>query len=390
MEEFVKKAICGIILLFLIFNYSYAYSDIDKNHWAYEDVDILSKKGILSGYPDGSFKPENNMTRAEFITILIKIIEPNADVSSTLEYWAEGTIRLAKEKNILIDSDYSEFDPDKDITRREICLMLYRSIKDFSKINLEILDNKKFFSDIDFYNEEEIRITSILSHLGILNGYPDKTARLNKNSTRAETCSFINNFMKSSCNLVSILNDSETILYEGDIPVTIKLPEKLRRKRYSKDIPYITTEIKEIDMFEFNCPPDKYKDVFKQFTEGDNKYLSYRQKFGENNYVLAVQFSTTNNTYNDELYGGYEFLHVSFPEEEIDIIDAFDTDEIARQVEGNANVGMLIYPGETMDTSAFYVINKLPKNKIRFDRDITDLYTSFHSLIINLEGWVIK
>ena len=382
----MKKAICGIILMFFIFNYSYGYSDIGEKYWAYEAINILSDKNILSGYPDDSFRPDNNMTRAEFITMLIKIIEPNIDVSSNLGHWASNAIEIAKGKNILQANDYSEFDPDTYITRREICLMIYRSMEELDDVNTDKLDNKKYFCDISYDNNDEIRVTAILSHLGILNGYPDKTVRFDNNSTRAETCSFINNFMESRCNLLSMINDNEIVLYENDIATTIKLPEKLKKWRYSKDIPYLTTEIKEIDMFEFNNPPSKYKEIFNKFYGTDNKYLSYRKKFGENNYVVAILFNTKNNTFNEILYAGYEFLNISFPEDEIYIIDAFDTDEIIRQLEGNANVGEIVRPGESKDTSAFYIINKLPKTKIRFDRDITGINTSFHSLIVNLEG----
>lgn len=394
----MKKTICGIILVLLMANYSYAYSDIDNNHWAYNDINVLTEKGIISGYPDNSFKPENNITRAEFITILMKVLEPDADVSSITGYWAEGSIALAKAKDILRLEDYNEFNPDKSITRREICLMIYRSIKEFSNISIENINNKISFCDIDQSNEEEVKISLILSHLGILSGYPDKTVRFDSFSTRGELCAFINNFIKSKLNIITMINDSEAVFYEnGFASITnLELPQNLKKWQYTKDIPYATTKINEINMFSFNEPPEKYKDIFKQFEREDNKYLQYRKKFGENKYVIAIQFSTTNNTKNSEIYGGHEFLHISFPEEEISIVDAFDTSEIIRQLNKNANVGEVVKPGETLDTSAFYVVDRLPEIKIMLDRSITGLYnldikqyekvTSFHSLVINLES----
>jgi len=389
----VKKKAFIIILTSIIIclgNYSYGYNDVKEDHWAYNAIKDLTERKILSGYPDGAFCPENNITRAEFITILMKVIAPNIDISEDQSYWADGSIKLARNKKILIDNDYSEFDPTKDITRREVCTMLYRSMEELKDIDTENLSNKKEFIDININNNEDSKIVDILSHFEILNGYPDKTVRLNSFLSRAELCSLINNFMKSRCTLLSMINDNEVISYENDIASVkvSKLPEKLKKWKYSNDVPYLTTEIEEICMFAFDNPPDKYKDVFNQFYSFESDYLKYRKKFGENNYVIAVLFNTTNNTYNLDLYAGYEFLHLSFPEEDVDIIDAFDTDEITRQLSGNANVGESVEPSVTRNTSAFYVVNKLPETKIRFDRVITpsDKLPSFHSLIVELEG----
>lgn len=388
----MKKVIFIISLIFFMIctTCSYAYSDVDEGHWAYDTINDLSKKDVLSGYPDGSFRPENNITRAEFITILMRAIESNADVTNTLGFWAEKSIKLAEDKKILRLSEYSEFDPNKAITRREICLMLCRSIEGLDNISIDKLSNKKQFYDININNTEEMRITAILSHFGILNGYLDNTVRLDGLSSRAELCAFVNNFMKSRCILLSAVNDEEHILYENDIGIVnlLELPKELKKHKDLPDIPYLTTEVKEIAIFPFNSPPDCYNNLFEQIKNAGNKYLEYRKKFGENNYVIAVSFDTTNNTYEDELYAGYEFFRISFPEEKVNIVDAFDTDEIFRQSEGNANIGEIIAPGETHSTSAFYVVDLEPKSKIRFDRDLTGIYNldSFHSLIVNLEG----
>lgn len=387
-----------MLIIFCVLGSSYAYSDIEESYWGYEAITELTKKEILSGYPDGTFKPDNNMSRAEFITILIKIIEPNADVSVGSAYWAEGSIRVAKERNIILEDEYSHFEPDKDITRREICLMLYRGVEELKGINIDKMDRKIKFSDISENNAEEKVITDILSHIGVLTGYPDGSARLDKVSTRAETCCFINNFMKSRCILLSVINDQSVVLYENDVATVnaLKLPAILKKWKNSKDIPYVTTKITGITMFPFDNPAEKYKDVFETINTSYDRYLEYRKRFGEGNYVVAIEFETMNNTNKLKTYAGAEFLHISFPKEEISIIDIFDTDEMARQLNKNANVGQIVMPGEMWNTSAFYIVDTLPKEKIRLDRFITDLYdvdknqnysvNSFHSLIVNLGG----
>ena len=75
MEEIVRKTVRGIVLMLFIIsmiNCSYAYSDINNEHWAYEAINELTNKNILSGYPDGTFRPNSNITRAEFCSIIIR------------------------------------------------------------------------------------------------------------------------------------------------------------------------------------------------------------------------------------------------------------------------------------------------------------------------------
>lgn len=53
------------------------FSDMDKSHWGYEYVLALAKNGIMDGYEDGEFKPENRITRAEAMTAINKILGRN-------------------------------------------------------------------------------------------------------------------------------------------------------------------------------------------------------------------------------------------------------------------------------------------------------------------------
>jgi len=50
------------------------FADLDKSHWAYNEILALSKNGLVEGYEDGTFKPENNITRAEVMTVINKIL----------------------------------------------------------------------------------------------------------------------------------------------------------------------------------------------------------------------------------------------------------------------------------------------------------------------------
>lgn len=55
-------------------SYNAMYSDVSSNHWAFENIARVSEKMWLSGYPDGSFRPEASITRAEAMTVFVKFL----------------------------------------------------------------------------------------------------------------------------------------------------------------------------------------------------------------------------------------------------------------------------------------------------------------------------
>ena len=53
------------------------FPDLDKSHWAYEDILALNASGLMQGYEDGTYRPENRITRAEVMTVINKILGRN-------------------------------------------------------------------------------------------------------------------------------------------------------------------------------------------------------------------------------------------------------------------------------------------------------------------------
>ena len=76
-----------------------AFSDIE-GHWAEDDIVKFFNKGYIHGYPDGTFKPDKNITRAEAVTIINNIInaaEKESTVSDDVNeaHWAYSEIKKA-------------------------------------------------------------------------------------------------------------------------------------------------------------------------------------------------------------------------------------------------------------------------------------------------------
>ena len=96
------------------------FRDVNMNHWAYGVIEAVAKKGIIKGYPDGTFRPDRAITRAEFVTIACKtlgrgpfetpetiFISPYPDVYPT--HWAYHYILEASINHVVINPERQEW-----------------------------------------------------------------------------------------------------------------------------------------------------------------------------------------------------------------------------------------------------------------------------------------
>ncbi len=110
------------------------FTDVSAEHWAYDYIMKLSAGGILSGYPDGSFMPDGNITRAELTAVLCRAFGNGtaaeyqnglfSDVSA--DDWHSGYIAWASSVGFVNGYPDGSFLPDSDITREDICVILAR------------------------------------------------------------------------------------------------------------------------------------------------------------------------------------------------------------------------------------------------------------------------
>ena len=104
------------------------FPDVSSEDWFSADVKRLAEAGIVSGYPDGYFHPERDMTIAEFVKILVRT-DKNQTIKGSVrlypEHWASEFITVAYEQGVITDADLiAGFDPDRPITRAEMTKMM--------------------------------------------------------------------------------------------------------------------------------------------------------------------------------------------------------------------------------------------------------------------------
>lgn len=180
---------------------SSSFSDVPEEHWAYEYISELTSRGIINGYDDGSFRPDANVTRAEFVTILCRAAGADATVSTSdtdiafsdvtpgdwyYEYaiWAAGA-------GITNGTSETEFSPDENIIRQDICVMLDRYSTNIAASPLTIAENAGAFADDGEISDYAKDSVYKLKSAGIVSGTGDNRFEPQSGATRAETCKMV-------------------------------------------------------------------------------------------------------------------------------------------------------------------------------------------------------
>lgn len=111
-----------------------APADVPAGHWAKPAIDAALKLGLMKGLPDGTFQPDRALTRAEMATIVANLLGSaagdgsGARLSDIAGHWAEAAIAKAASAGILAGFQDGTFRPDQTLTRAEAAAILNRFI----------------------------------------------------------------------------------------------------------------------------------------------------------------------------------------------------------------------------------------------------------------------
>lgn len=128
-----------------------AYSDVSDTAWYAAAVSTLSKMGVISGYPDGTFRPNAPITRAEFAAMIARFDEtaksadtPFTDISG---HWAENAIGKAYGNGWVEGSSKTVFCPESNLTRAETATLLNRVLHRLPEKESDLLANQIVWPD---------------------------------------------------------------------------------------------------------------------------------------------------------------------------------------------------------------------------------------------------
>jgi hypothetical protein len=175
------------------------FSDVPASYWASGTIDQFSTLGYIAGYPDGTFKPDNRITRAEFVTILDKALKLAAYTPTTANFkdvsagdWYYGSVESAVYAGFVTGCGNGGFAPNDPITRQEIAVILVNACGKAGTAQGS-MNAQTSFSDDSSIAAWARGFVNEASQLGLIKGYPDSSFAPVQDATRAEACVMINN-----------------------------------------------------------------------------------------------------------------------------------------------------------------------------------------------------
>ncbi|WP_052329654.1 carbohydrate binding domain-containing protein [Thermicanus aegyptius] len=163
-----------------------------QNHWAKQQLEKWISQGLLTGYADGSFKPDGEMTRAEFVQIVNNLFGFTEESDNTFtdvdpKKWYARPIAIAKSANYISGFPDGSFRPNQAITREQVAYIL-ADLFYLPDVEEKTLSNFLDMNRVsDYAKDAFIRLIGN----GYLQGYPDQTIRPQQEVTRAEVVALL-------------------------------------------------------------------------------------------------------------------------------------------------------------------------------------------------------
>nr|WP_281272223.1 cadherin-like beta sandwich domain-containing protein [Paenibacillus flagellatus] len=164
-----------------------SFTDIAA-HWGEQSIVRAAAQKLVGGYPDGTFKPNNPVTRAEFTAMLAGALELSG-TGAALHFtdqakfgaWAKRAVALAVQAGIVSGYEDGSFRPDAQITRAEMASMIAKALK----VSLDA-DAATSFADYEDIPKWAKGAVEAIRKLGIVSGRDDNRFVPNDTATRAE------------------------------------------------------------------------------------------------------------------------------------------------------------------------------------------------------------
>jgi predicted peptidase len=171
---------------------SVTFTDI-SNHWAKEDIEYLANRSVISGFLNGTFAPNANISRAEAAAIIVRELGLTLDNPPNFEdvtqgHWAAGYIGKAAKAGIMSGYGNGKFKPSKPLTREEMAAILVRAYELTGTSTVT-------FSDVNKGSWSYPYIETLVAN-NITKGLNDHTFAPKQNVTRAEFATMVTRVIK--------------------------------------------------------------------------------------------------------------------------------------------------------------------------------------------------
>ena len=174
--------------------FALSFRDINSSHWAYKYVIELTTNKVINGYTDGTFKPENTITRGEFVKLVVMSALPDwiniNDAESNFNHWASNYIWIAERYGLITTGSINLKNIDEPITRIEMVRIIVKADLTMKGNSLETKEKVKF-KDVISLNNDDLLLLKHACSKELITGYTDNTFKPYNNMTRAEAAMVI-------------------------------------------------------------------------------------------------------------------------------------------------------------------------------------------------------
>lgn len=178
------------------------YQDLELSHWAYESVLRLTQRGIISGDGDSNFRPNDFVTRAEFIKMILTSMDLY-DKDATASFndvnendWFYSYVASAKMNEIALGDENGNFNPNAKITRQDAVKIMHNAVMFKNYVIKEQREYKEFTDESDILEYALVPIKTMYC-LNVINGYEDGSFKPTSSITRCEAAKMTFSFLQS-------------------------------------------------------------------------------------------------------------------------------------------------------------------------------------------------
>lgn len=193
--KLVKKHIIFLLLTCLLCTYPstilaapQAFKDINNTEWYINDLNSLTKRNIISGFPDNTFRGNSLLKKDQLIKTLIVSFDYN--VIASPNYWAQNYIDKAIEMNWLEGLKQDHYN--NDIDRFDTCKLMINAIGNTEIYPSDLESYSIYIKDYETIPANYKQDVLKTYYLGLITGYPDGNFKGSNNLTRAEAVAIIN------------------------------------------------------------------------------------------------------------------------------------------------------------------------------------------------------
>ena len=225
--------------------YTRTFSDVPESYWAFSYIEEMVDRGVLSGYPNGRFYPDNNVSRAEFAKIMVTaagiLLSYNSEQyyqDVPVSHWSYPYVSSAMYYLTGYNTPYGNYYyPDQAALREDIAVALVK-LKGYDLLGVDESILTTMFTDASSISSDAKKYVAVAVERGLISGYEDNTFKGQSSITRAEAATLLwrayqygndNKFVPTDDSAIEVINPTQIPEYEVTeeptaVPVKTKEP----------------------------------------------------------------------------------------------------------------------------------------------------------------------